>query len=76
MAQLTVYIDEETRRGIEEAARNAGMSVSRWVKERLSRELRGQWPERYFEVLGSLEDDDLERPAQPDPADDAPREAH
>ncbi len=32
------------------------------------------WPERYFEVFGSLRDVKIERPAQPDPKNDVPRQ--
>jgi len=64
MAQLTVYVDSGTRSRIEVAARNARASVSQWVKERLTEALERDWPENYFEVLGSLADTDLQRPAQ------------
>lgn len=68
MAQLTIYLDDETRERIEKAAREADTSLSRWVKERLVRALDTEWPDGYFELLGSLSDVDLERPPQP-PAD-------
>lgn len=75
MAQLTIYIDDETRRGIEQAARASGMSVSGWVKERLTRSLRSEWPEGYFEnVIGSLADDDIQRPEALPESLDVPRE--
>ena len=75
MAQLTVYIDDETRRRIEVAARLAEISVSQWVKARLSNALETEWPEGYFEQLGSLQGVNLERPPQPRPEDDATRES-
>jgi hypothetical protein len=31
------------------------------------------WPDRYFELFGSLRDVEIERPAQPDPKYDVPR---
>jgi hypothetical protein len=74
MAQLTVYIDEETRRKIEIAARRAETSVSQWVKQRLASALETEWPEGYFELLGSLKGVDIVRPAQPRPEDDVTRE--
>lgn len=37
---------------------------SRWVTQKLAQALE-EWPEGYFQVLGSLADSDLERPAQP-----------
>jgi len=74
MAQLTVYIDEGTRAGIEAAARSAGVSVSRWVKEKLTHALNARWPEGYFDRLGSLSAEDLQRPEQPEFILDAGRE--
>ena len=65
MAQLTVYIDEETRKKIEVAAKNANASVSQWVKEKLAEALQRTWPENYFDLFGSLHGSDLERPPEP-----------
>ena len=65
MAQLTVYIDDETRKKIETAAKRAGTSVSLWVKRRLSNALETEWPDGYFDCLGALEDARLERPESP-----------
>lgn len=73
MAQLTVYIDDDTRRRIEEAAKIAEVSVSQWVKERLTTALQSDWPDHYFDVFGSLRDVEIERPEQPDPAHDVRR---
>ena len=70
MAQLTVYIDEATRRRIEVAARRAEVSVSQWVKQRLANALETEWPDGFFDLLGSLRDVKVERPDQPDLDDD------
>ena len=75
MAQLTVYIDDETRRRIAIAAKRADTSVSQWVKERLSSALETEWPDGYFELLGSLTGVSIERPPQPRPEDDVTRES-
>lgn len=74
MAQLTVYIDDETRRRIETAARQARVSVSQWVKDRLATALATEWPDGYFDLLGRLHGSGLDRPAQ-SPGDDAGRES-
>ena len=75
MAQLTVYIDDETRQRIEVAARQAETSVSQWVKERLSTALDTEWPKGYFDLFGSLRRVDFESPPVPRPEDDATRES-
>lgn len=75
MAQLTVYIDEKTRRRIERAAREGDVSVSQWVKEKLTEALERDWPAGYFDLFGTLKDSDLERPAQPRSSADVRRES-
>jgi len=74
MSQLTLYVDEETRRRIERAARQANLSVSRWVVRTISQSLELTWPPAYFELIGSLDDDDLRRPPQGRLSDDHFRE--
>src|SRR5688500_3903646 len=64
MAQLTLYVDDETRRKIESAAKEARLSVSAWVTHTLRATLEHSWPENYFQLLGSLADSDLERPRE------------
>ena len=65
MAQLTIYFDDECRKRIASAARQAGTSMSGWVTEKLTQALKDEWPEGYFQVLGSLRDTDLARPSRP-----------
>ncbi len=74
MAQLTVHIDEQTRKQIENAAKNADSSVSQWVVARLTEALQKTWPENYFDLFGSLRGADLERPPELCFEDDARRE--
>jgi len=73
MAQLTIYIDDRCRKRIAAAAKQARTSVSRWVTEKLTKALEDEWPEGFFQVLGSLADSDLERPPQPNPRHDSRR---
>jgi hypothetical protein len=75
MAQLTVYLDEKTRRRIERAAREGDVSVSQWVKGKLTEALERDWPAGYFDLFGSLKGSDLARPAQPPLSSDTRREA-
>lgn len=71
MAQLTVHIDEQTHKQIENAAKNANSSVSQWIVARLTEALQKTWPQNYFDLLGSLRGSDLERPPELRFADDA-----
>jgi hypothetical protein len=71
---MTIYIDAETARRVERAARKTGASVSAWVKERLTEALDDRWPPRYFDLFGKLADSELKRPEQPRMTLDAKRE--
>jgi len=64
MAQMSIYLEEETLKKIRRAADREGISVSEWVRSRLSRSLEERWPDGYFDVFGVLEGRDLERPEQ------------
>lgn len=56
MSQLTLYLDEDTERLLKRAAREAGVSQSRWVAEVIRRAAAPQWPEAVCASLGSWED--------------------
>jgi len=75
MAQLTVYIDDETFEKVERSARMAHISISRWVREKLSEIVATEWPDGFFDLFGSLAEGDLDRPAQPSVNTDLPRES-
>jgi hypothetical protein len=66
-------MDDELRRRVEEAARRANVSVSRWVVRAVTENLERSWPDGYFDLFGSVGPDDLERPAA-EPTLDLPRE--
>jgi hypothetical protein len=65
MAQVTLYLDEETKRRMRAAARAAGLSQSRWLAELVRRGTMGEWPAEVRELAGAW-------PAFPD-ADDLRR---
>lgn len=74
MAQVTLYMPDELRHRVEEAARRANMSVSRWVVRAVTHDLERSWPDGYFDLFGALEPDDLERASTPAPSLHLPRE--
>lgn len=74
MAQLTVYIDDNTLKKVETAAHREHKSVSKWVKKCLEGALQNKWPENYSEVFGALSDDeDFKRPPQGSLSEDVRR---
>ena len=70
MAQITLYLDDQTARRIKQAARRQRVSLSKWVAQRLEDRTQGAWPSRYTELFGALGTLPLERPEQGEFADD------
>ena len=58
MAQLAIYIDEQLADRLEKAVKASGKSKSKWVTEAIERELKDHWPEGFFDLAGSWEDDE------------------
>ena len=57
MAQLAIYMDEQLADRLDKAVKASGKSKSKWVTEAIERELRDHWPEDFFDLAGSWEDD-------------------
>ncbi len=66
MSQLHCYVPEEVARQAEQLAKQAGLSVSRYLAELIKREAANNagWPEGYFDVFGSWQGEPLERAPQ------------
>jgi predicted transcriptional regulator len=63
MAQVTIYLDDETEGRMKEAARAAGVSYSRWIAELIAERTRTEWPQSVVDLAGAWADDErVERP--------------
>ena len=60
MAQLALYLDEDTAKRVDDAARKEGLSRSAWVRSMIKKQLEDRLPESFFETLGTWEDAQLE----------------
>jgi hypothetical protein len=56
MAQVTLYLDAETNAQLKNAARAAGVSVSRWVAQLIRDRTRSEWPAGVRELAGAWPD--------------------
>lgn len=56
MAQLSLYFDEPTLKLLEKAAKANNLSVSKWVKSKVLRSLKEEWPDNYFALFGAIDD--------------------
>ncbi len=57
MTQLAIYVDDQLAERLNKAAKASGKSKSKWVADAIKRSLQDQWPEGFFELAGSWEDD-------------------
>lgn len=56
MAQVTLYLDEETVQRVKRAARASGLSQSRWLAELVREKTARQWPDVVRELAGAWGD--------------------
>jgi len=56
MAQVTLYLDEETKKRMRKAAKAAGVSQSRWLAELVRLETANEWPAEVRELAGAWPD--------------------
>lgn len=57
MTQIAIYIDDKLAERLDKAVQSSGKSKSKWVAEAISNSLQDQWPEGFFDLAGSWEDD-------------------
>ncbi len=57
MAQLALYVDDETLRKLDERVRVEGGSRSAWVREAILARLTNRLPESFFDTIGAWEDE-------------------
>ncbi len=57
MSQLAVYIDDQLAKKLDKAVKASGKSKSKWVAGAIKSSLQDQWPEGFFDLAGSWEDD-------------------
>jgi hypothetical protein len=56
VAQVTLYLDEETIARVRDAARASGLSQSRWLAELVREKTARQWPDAVHELAGAWGD--------------------
>jgi len=56
MGQVTIYLDDETEDKARAAARSKGVSLSRWIAERVQQGALSDWPEYVRELAGAWSD--------------------
>jgi hypothetical protein len=56
MAQVTLYLDEDTAAKLKRAARQAGLSRSRWLAKLIQQRTATEWPQAVKDLAGAWPD--------------------
>ena len=56
MAQVTLYLDEETAERLKKAAERAGLSRSRWLARLVQEKTATKWPQAVRDLAGTWAD--------------------
>ena len=56
MAQVTIYLDDETEQKARAAARSRGLSLSKWIAGRVRQGALSEWPDYVRELAGAWSD--------------------
>lgn len=75
MPQLSIYIDEETLRKLETAAKLENLSISKYVVQKLNQTMAASWPTGYEKLFGSIQDQSFDINPPQDFSVDSSREA-
>jgi len=63
MPQLSLYLDDATMKLVQQNARLEGLSLSRYVSSTIQQVVETpNWPEGYWNLYGSIEDDTFGEP--------------
>jgi predicted DNA-binding protein len=57
MPQVAIYLDESLSKKLDDVTKASGKSKSKWVAEVIMEKLEKEWPEDFFNLAGSWEDD-------------------
>ncbi len=56
MAQVTIYLDDETEARLRQAAETVGLSKSRWIAQLIRAHTAARWPKSVQELAGTWDD--------------------
>jgi hypothetical protein len=56
MGQVTIYLDDKTEDRARAAAQSRGVSLSKWVAERVRQGAQTEWPDYVRELAGAWSD--------------------
>lgn len=75
MAQITLYLEDDTACKLRAAAETSGISVSSFVAELIRRKVATEWPDNVARLAGSWTDLPSGKEIRRGQPDDLPRES-
>ena len=73
MSQITLYLDDDTQKLVDQAARANGVSKSRWVSDVIRKYAAHEWPQDCLALAGRFADFPLREAASAAQPSDLPR---
>jgi hypothetical protein len=73
MGQVTIYLDDETEQRARAAARSGGVSLSKWVGDRIRQGTRAEWSPSFRALAGAWQDAPSARQIRKGQGRDIPR---
>ena len=56
MGQLTIYIDKDIEKKVNNMVKKSGMSKSKWVAELIREKTANSWPDSVIQLAGAWKD--------------------
>lgn len=74
MAQVTIYLDDQTIALVKAAVKTAGVSQSQWISEAVRQRARTEWPASVRALAGAWREFPAAAEIRKQPGRDTPRE--
>lgn len=75
MAQVTIYLDDETDKKLTAAARAKKVSKSKWIAMIIREKTENEWPSEFVQLAGAWNDFPSLEEIRAGMGEDSPREA-
>ena len=56
MGQVTIYLDDDIERKMNDAVKSAQISKSKWIAQLVQEKVANHWPDSIAEMAGSCDD--------------------
>ncbi len=74
MSQVTIYLDEQTEKKLQQAVKQSGLSKSQWISRLIREKTASEWPEGVREMVGEWQDVPEQSDLRDSEGKDLPRE--